>query len=161
MTQHIWSPWRMNYINNHDKHEGCIFCQALEQADGPANLILYRGSQAFIILNRYPYTTGHLMVVPYQHVPDLNALDASIRAELMELVTQSTAVLGRAYQPNGFNIGINLGAAAGAGVIDHVHIHVVPRWVGDANFMSTLGGTRVLPELLEDTYQRMVTTWQA
>ena len=151
----------MNYINNHDKHEGCIFCQALEQADGPANLILYRGSQAFIILNRYPYTTGHLMVVPYQHVPDLNALDASIRAELMELVTQSTAVLGRAYQPNGFTIGINLGAAAGAGVIDHVHIHVVPRWVGDANFMSTLGGTRVLPELLEDTYQRMVTTWQA
>ena len=160
MTQHIWSPWRMNYINNSDKQGDCIFCKALEQDDGPSNLILSRNPQTFIILNRFPYTTGHLMVVPYDHQPDLGRLDASIRSELMEGVNKATALLEKAYHPNGFNIGINLGAAAGAGVIDHVHIHVVPRWVGDANFMSTLASTRVLPETLEDTYQRLLTAWQ-
>ena len=136
-----------------------MFCTALEQEDGPGNLILFRGEQAFVILNRFPYTTGQLMVVPNVHQPSLELLKAAVRAEMMELVTHSTQLLNRAYQPNGFNIGINIGAAAGAGVADHVHMHVVPRWVGDSNFMSTLGDTRVLPELLDDTFRRLSADW--
>jgi ATP adenylyltransferase len=118
-----------------------------------------RGEHAFVILNRFPYTTGHLMVVPYGHQPSLDLLEAAVRAEMMELVNHTTQVLEKVYHPDGFNIGVNIGSAAGAGVSDHVHMHVVPRWVGDANFMSTLGETRVLPELLEDTYLRMVAAW--
>jgi ATP adenylyltransferase len=159
MGHHLWSPWRMKYIENHEKKAGCVFCTALEQEDGPGNLIVFRGEHAFVILNRFPYTTGHLLVVPYAHHPSLGPLEAAVRAEMMELVNHTTQVLEKAYQPDGFNIGVNIGAAAGAGVADHVHMHVVPRWVGDANFMSTLGETRVLPELLEDTYRRMVAAW--
>jgi ATP adenylyltransferase len=159
MKQHLWSPWRMKYIENHTKQDACIFCQAAEQHDDPANLILFRGQRAFVILNRFPYTTGHLMVVPYAHKADLALLDVATRAEMIELVTQANLVLGKAYQPDGFNIGANIGSAAGAGVADHVHIHVVPRWVGDSNFMSTLGDTRVLPETLEDTYKRLAADW--
>ena len=146
----------MKYIENHEKKVGCVFCNALASEDGPDNLIVFRGKLAFVILNRFPYTTGHLMVVPYSHKPSLGLLDQPERAELIELVSHATAVLDRAYQPDGFNIGVNIGAAAGAGVADHVHMHVVPRWMGDANFMSTLGDTRVLPEILADTYQRMI-----
>jgi len=149
----------MKYIENHEKKAGCVFCTALEQEDGPGNLIIFRGLQAFVILNRFPYTTGHLMVVPNIHQPSLKFLEAAVRAEMMELVTHATLLLDKAYQPNGYNIGINIGAAAGAGVADHVHMHVVPRWVGDSNFMSTLGKTRVLPELLEDTFRRLVAAW--
>ena len=156
MKHHLWSPWRMKYIENHEKKVGCVFCNALASEDGPDNLIVFRGKLAFVILNRFPYTTGHLMVVPYSHKPSLGLLDQPERAELIELVSHATAVLDRAYQPDGFNIGVNIGAAAGAGVADHVHMHVVPRWMGDANFMSTLGDTRVLPEMLADTYQRMI-----
>ena len=159
MGYHLWSPWRMKYIENHEKKAGCVFCAAFEQEDGPGNLIVFRGQNAFVILNRFPYTTGHLMVVPNIHQASLEPLETAVRAEMMELVNHTTQVLEKAYQPDGFNIGINIGAAAGAGVADHVHIHVVPRWVGDSNFMSTLGKTRVLPELLEDTYQRMVSSW--
>jgi ATP adenylyltransferase len=159
MNPHIWSPWRMKYIENHEKKAGCVFCLALEQEDGPENLILFRARHAFIILNRFPYTTGHLMVVPFAHQPGLDLLDTATRGEMMELVTLASLNLEKAYQPGGFNIGINIGAAAGAGVADHIHMHVVPRWMGDANFMSTLGGTRVLPELIEDTYNRLKTGW--
>ncbi len=159
MSRHLWSPWRMKYIENQEKKAGCIFCTALELEDGTENLILYRGESAFVILNRFPYTTGHLMVVPNLHRPTLSELSPAVRTEMMELVTHATLVLDKAYQPNGYNIGINIGSAAGAGVADHIHIHVVPRWVGDANFMSTLGETRVLPELLADTYQRLASAW--
>jgi ATP adenylyltransferase len=159
MGYHLWSPWRMKYIEHHERKAGCVFCTALEQEDGPGNLIIFRGLHSFVILNRFPYTTGHLMVVPDIHQPSLRTLEAAVRSEMMELVNHTTLVLDQAYQPDGFNIGINIGAAAGAGVADHVHMHVVPRWVGDSNFMSTLGKTRVLPELLEDTFRRLVAAW--
>ena len=153
--KHLWSPWRMTYIENHGKQAGCIFCDAPTQADGPENLIVFRGKLAYVILNRYPYASAHLMVVPFEHKSSLEELDAATRAEMMELIAQSISALRRIYSPQGFNVGANIGEAAGAGVLEHVHIHVVPRWVGDTNFMSTLGGTRVLPEALEDTYTRV------
>ncbi len=149
----------MKYIENHEKKPGCVFCTSLDQEDGPGNLIVFRGEHTFVILNRFPYTTGHLMVVPYAHRPSLDGLESAVRAEMMELVNHTLQVLEKVYHPDGFNLGVNIGAAAGAGVADHVHMHVVPRWAGDANFMSTLGETRVLPELLEDTYRRMVAAW--
>lgn len=149
----------MTYIEKHKNEEGCVFCSALEQLDSPENLIIDRGQRAFIILNRYPYTSGHLMVVPYLHLPSLEGLDPGTLTEMMEMAVRSTRVLEKVYNAQGFNIGINLGEAAGAGITDHVHLHVVPRWFGDTNFMSSLGQTRVLPETLEDTYWRIKTDW--
>lgn len=157
--QHLWSPWRKNYIENHDRKSGCVFCMELQNQDGPENLVVFRGQRAFVILNRYPYTNGHLMVVPNQHMSSLDVLDAATRAEMMELVNTSTLVIGAVYHPEGYNIGINQGSAAGAGIVDHIHIHVVPRWMGDTNFMSTLGETRVLPEELGDTQARLKKAW--
>ena len=156
--KHLWSPWRMDYIKSFKK-DGCVFCQALEQDDGPENLIVYRGAKNFVILNRYPYTSGHVMVLPYQHCQILVDLDAETRAEMMELASKSTAVLKEIYNAQGFNLGANLGAAAGAGIEEHIHLHIVPRWAGDTNYMSTVGETRVLPEALEDTYQRITERW--
>lgn len=144
----------MKYMES-NKVEGCIFCMAQEMEDGPENLIACRNEHAYVILNRYPYTSGHLMVVPYVHEPNLEALDAATRAEMMELTTRCMTVLRNIYRPPAFNMGANIGEAAGAGVKGHVHIHIVPRWAGDTNFMSTVGGARVLPELLEDTYRRV------
>jgi ATP adenylyltransferase len=158
---HLWSPWRMAYIEKHKEETGCVFCEALGSPDSPQNLIVYRANQVFVIINRYPYTSGHLMVVPYAHQSSLEGLDASVRAGFMELATQCMAVLSQVYSPEGFNIGINIGEPAGAGITDHVHLHVVPRWTGDTNFMSSLGQTRVLPETLEDTWQRIRLAWQA
>lgn len=156
---HIWSPWRMNYIMNHERAADCIFCKALTGPDGPDNLVVYRGESAFVILNRYPYTSGHVMVVPVQHTDALEVLPTLARSEIMELASQSVKVLRQLYSPDGFNVGANLGAAAGAGIADHLHLHVVPRWSGDTNFMATVANTRVLPESLEDSYQRILTTW--
>lgn len=158
--KYIWSPWRMSYIEKHKEESGCVFCIAQSIADGEQNLILFRGQRAFVILNRYPYTSGHLMVVPFQHEASLEGLDAETRAELLELANRITQMLGREYHAQGFNVGINIGEAAGAGITEHIHLHVVPRWTGDTNFMSSLGETRVLPETLEDTYQRMKKAWQ-
>jgi ATP adenylyltransferase len=145
----------MEYMDQHDKIDGCVFCNAQNQPDGPENLIAFRGERAFVILNLFPYTSGHLMVVPFEHKPNLEELDEPTRAEMMELSSRCMSVLRELYDPDGFNMGANIGEAAGAGVVGHVHIHIVPRWVGDTNFMSTLGGTRVLPEALETTYQRV------
>lgn len=150
----------MTYIENHDRQEGCIFCSVLAQPDGPANLIVQRGRASFVILNRYPYTSGHLMIVPFEHRSTLEDLDAPVRSEMMELAAQSMRVLRRVYEPQAFNMGANIGEAAGAGVKEHFHIHIVPRWVGDTNFMSTLGDTRVLPEILEDTFERVQAAFQ-
>lgn len=152
---HLWSPWRMSYIENHEKENGCVFCNAQSQTDSAENLIAYRGKLAYVILNRYPYTSGHLMVIPFAHVSNLEELDAETRAEIMELTSRSMTVLRKIYKPHGFNMGANIGEAAGAGVLGHVHIHIVPRWAGDTNFMSAVGGTRVLPETLEETYKRV------
>lgn len=123
--------------------------------DGAENLIAHRGQRAYVILNRYPYTSGHLMVVPFEHQANLEVLDSQTRAEMMELTARGMTVLRKVYNPQAFNMGANIGEAAGAGVKEHVHIHIVPRWKGDTNFMSTLGKTRVLPESLEDTYERV------
>ena len=144
----------MEYIQN-SKEEGCVFCSAQEKEDSAENLIAFRGERAYVILNRYPYTSGHLMVVPLDHLPNLEELDSQTRAEMMELTTRSMTVLRKIYHPEAFNMGANIGEAAGAGVKQHVHIHIVPRWGGDTNFMSTVGGTRVLPEALESTYERV------
>jgi ATP adenylyltransferase len=145
----------MEYIESHGKDGGCVFCRALQMEDSPDNLIVHRGSQAFVILNRYPYTSGHVMVVPNRHKPDLEGLDPAERAEMIELTARSTAALRRLYSTESFNIGLNIGEAAGAGIKEHVHIHVVPRWVGDTNFMSTLAQTRVLPQTLADTWKNI------
>ncbi len=148
----------MEYIRG-EKRKECIFCAELNLTDGPENLIVSRGPLTFVILNRFPYTCGHLMVVPYIHKATLEELDVQTRSEIMENAVLAIAVLKKEYQPQGFNLGFNIGEAAGAGVLDHVHFHIVPRWGGDTNFMSTLGDTRVLPELLENTYQRVKKTW--
>jgi ATP adenylyltransferase len=150
----------MSYIQKNKDQTGCVFCEAQSIADGAENLILFRGERAFVILNRFPYTSGHLMVVPFQHEASLEGLDSETRAELLELANRIMKMLGREYHPQGYNVGINIGEAAGAGITEHIHLHVVPRWSGDTNFMSSLGETRVLPETLEDTYQRMKTAWQ-
>jgi len=157
---HLWSPWRMEYIDNPDKEEGCVFCNAQAKEDGAENLIAYRGERAYVILNRYPYTSGHLMAIPFEHVSNLEELDSETRAEMMELTSRCTTILKNIYRPQGFNVGVNIGEAAGAGVLGHVHIHIVPRWKGDTNFMSSVGQTRVLPEALEDTYQRVKNVFQ-
>jgi ATP adenylyltransferase len=154
----------MPYIRAHSemksKPHDCVFCIALQQDDGPENLIVFRGERAFVILNRFPYTSGHLMVLPYEHVSRLDAVDAATRAEMMELVNRCTAALDAVYSPQGFNLGANLGAAAGAGIEEHVHLHVVPRWQGDTNFMSTVGETRVVPESLEESWQQIHAVWK-
>jgi len=145
----------MTYIEKSNKEEGCVFCNAQAKADGAENLIAHRGKLSYVILNRYPYTSGHLMVIPFKHVSTLEELDAETRAEMMELSSRCTTELGEIYKPQGFNLGINIGKAAGAGVLGHVHIHIVPRWAGDTNFMTAVGETRVLPESLEQTYERV------
>ncbi len=153
--KYLWSPWRMTYIEKHGKESGCVFCNAQARADNAENLIAFRGASCYVILNLFPYTSGHLMVVPFAHQTSLEDLNAQTRAEMMELVTRCMTVLQKLYQPHGFNMGANIGEAAGAGVLGHVHIHIVPRWNGDTNFMTSLGGVRVLPEFLEDTYRRV------
>ena len=155
----LFTPWRMPYIRSNSPSNECVFCAALNQKDGVENLIVKRDKLAFVILNRFPYSGGHLMVVPYQHVPTFEALDTATRSEIMELLTHSLKVLDNLYQPNGYNVGANIGAVAGAGVANHVHFHLVPRWAGDTNFMSTVGETRVLPEDLAVTFERVCEEW--
>ena len=156
---YLWSPWRMEYILAPKTDDSCIFCNGLKQPDGMDNLIIFRGPKAFVMLNRYPYTSGHLMVVPYEHQASLEFLETGSRTDIMDLSARALQVLEELYKPQGFNLGMNIGGAAGAGILDHVHLHVVPRWVGDTNFMSSISQTRVLPELLEETYRRVRNAW--
>ncbi len=153
--ERLWTPWRMAYIQQAaavQDVEGCIFCELPEKHDDERTYILHRGDHAFVILNIYPYNSGHLMVAPFRHVADLEGMEAEEAADGFALLKRSIEALKEAYQPHGFNIGMNLGRVAGAGVPDHVHFHVVPRWGGDTNFMPVLGETKVLPELLDETY---------
>ena len=159
--KHLWAPWRMEYIQESSHEEGCLFCSLLTQEDGPGNLILHRGQNVFIVLNRYPYTNGHMMVVPFTHKPSLEGLDDKTLLEMISLASEAFGLLHDAYNADGFNLGANIGEAAGAGVKEHVHLHVVPRWTGDTNFMATTSETRVLPEALEVTYQTLLELWLA
>lgn len=156
----LWSPWRMKYIMEPKKDQGCLFCNALQQPDNLENLILLRRKLAFVMLNRYPYNNGHMMVVPVNHQASICDLTDEARAEMMHLLAEAERVLQEVYHPSGFNVGANIGSAAGAGVPGHVHFHILPRWAGDTNFMSTVGETRVLPEELDQTYQRLQATWR-
>ncbi len=152
MMSHLWTPWRMSYLRGEaSMPAGCLFCIAHQAGESAEIHIPYRGNLCYVILNRFPYNNGHLMVVPYVHEPMLENLDAATAGELIALTQLSLRVLRTAYNPQGFNIGLNIGEAAGAGVVGHLHMHVVPRWGGDTNYMTTVGDTRVIPERLEDT----------
>ena len=157
--KHLWSPWRMEYIEGHMGDTGCLFCTCLSSPDSLGNLILHRTPHAFVMLNRYPYTNGHAMIVPVAHQSSLELLDEATQLDLMRLASQVIRVLRRTYGAQSFNLGANVGRAAGAGIEDHVHLHVLPRWAGDTNFMATTAETRVIPESLETTYQRMHLAW--
>lgn len=158
---HLWTPWRMTYLQgNSPKPDGCLFCNAAASPEtDEALLVLHRGRHAFIILNLYPYNNGHLMIVPFEHTPSIEQLSPETLTEIMTLSQRALATLRQAYEPQGFNLGINVGAAAGAGVPGHVHLHIVPRWAGDTSFMSAIGNTRVVPEWLAQTYQRLRELW--
>jgi ATP adenylyltransferase len=152
--EQIWAPWRSRYIEG-PKDVGCILCELPLTGDDKKSLILHRGKEAFVILNAYPYTAGHLMIAPFRHVARLAELTSSEKTELMELTARCESVITAAMQPEGFNVGFNLGKAAGAGVEQHLHCHIVPRWVGDTNFMTVLGETRVINEALDKTYEKL------
>lgn len=152
--KHLWSPWRLEYLTAFEA-DGCIFCQAAESDDDQEALVLLRGERAFLILNRFPYNNGHFMVVPYAHVPSLEDLDTATLTEMMLLLNRGLAALRATMCPDGFNVGANLGQVAGAGIEDHVHIHAVPRWVGDTNFMPIVGDMRVVPQTWMQTYDTL------
>lgn len=151
----LWTPWRFGYVAAASRSAGCIFCQALALADDAQARIVYRGRRNFIILNRFPYTTGHSMIVPFQHIGQLSRCDDATLAEMMELARRLEQALGELYHPDGYNLGMNLGRSAGAGVADHLHLHVLPRWTGDTNFMTTVAETRLEPEDLAETYRKL------
>jgi ATP adenylyltransferase len=159
---YLWSPWRYEYIAHAgEKQVECIFCEALARKDDAATFIVYRGKKIFVILNRFPYTSGHVMIVPYAHVAELGLCDAETLAEMMQLASRVEQAFGANYKPDGMNVGMNLGKAAGAGVAGHLHLHALPRWFGDTNFMTVTGETRVHPEDLKVTYERMKTALAA
>jgi ATP adenylyltransferase len=155
LVEHLWSPWRLEYVTGDKPHTGCIFCLRGQAGDAPDPLVLFRGAACYIVLNKYPYNNGHLMVVPYRHVPSLAGLSPEELTEIAVLTQRSELVLREGYNPEGINIGVNLGKPAGAGVVEHVHVHMVPRWNGDTNFMTVFGETRVLPEDLASTAARL------
>jgi ATP adenylyltransferase len=158
MTKRLWAPWRLEYIQHADEIAGCVFCVA---AAGPdeETLVVRRGTHAFALLNRFPYVSGHLMVAPYRHLDDFAALTDDEVLELHRLTEGGMAALAETYSPQGYNTGWNLGRIAGAGVVDHIHLHVVPRWAGDTNFMPVLADVRVLPEHLIETRARLAAAW--
>ncbi len=151
--KYLWAPWRMDYILG-DKKKGCFFCRKLKEKEDKKNLILYQGNHVFVVMNRYPYNNGHLMIVPKRHHLGLEQLNEKESRELFDLMRASVKVLKTCFRPHGFNIGINIGKVGGAGE-DHLHLHIVPRWAGDTNFMPVMAETKVVPEYLEKTYQRL------
>ena len=154
---YIWSPWRFQYMAEvtQGKQLECFFCAAVKSSNDAETLVVYRGKKAFVILNRYPYTSGHVMIVPYAHVAELNLCDADALKEMMELAQRMEAAFRANYGPDGMNLGMNLGKAAGAGVEGHLHLHMMPRWIGDSNFMTVTGETRVQPEELTTTFEKL------
>jgi ATP adenylyltransferase len=152
---YLWTPWRYAYVSNTEKSPRCVFCDAVKDGDDAKNYIVYRGQHCFVILNAYPYTPGHVMIVPYAHLDELQKLPSAAANEMMALSQRMESVLRELYHPDGINLGMNIGKAAGAGIAGHIHMHVLPRWVADANFMSVVGETRILPETLDETWKRM------
>lgn len=156
----LWAPWRMDYILS-EKPEACVLCvpkpgeSGADMANDKTRLVLYRGQDAFVMLNRFPYASGHLMVIPYRHAQDITDLNPDESREVMELAQLSCRVLRQTSNPDGLNLGVNLGQAAGAGIRDHVHLHVVPRWSGDSQFIAVLDEVRLIPEYLEKTWERL------
>jgi ATP adenylyltransferase len=151
----LWTPWRYRYVSSAQSPGGCIFCVKAASSDDRANYIVLRAERNFLMLNLYPYTSGHLMIAPYEHVATLGGAPQETLDEMMRLTARAEKALGHVYRPDGFNIGMNLGVSAGAGVPGHIHMHVLPRWTGDASFMTTVSETRVLPETLDTTYDRV------
>lgn len=151
----LWAPWRMEYILG-EKESGCIFCTRLQQKNDQENLILLRGESNFVIMNKFPYNNGHLMVVPNRHTSEFDSLNESEKLELMNLVSKSITVLKKAVSPDGFNVGLNIGKVAGAGIDDHLHFHIVPRWAADTNFMPVVGQTKVISEDLQETWGKLI-----
>jgi ATP adenylyltransferase len=154
----LWSPWRAGYVEGLAPETGCVFCRLASDADAKtdeARHVLYRGKASFVVLNLYPYTSGHLLIAPYAHLALIADAEKPVTDELMDLAKKAQLAIAAEYRPDGFNLGMNLGQAAGAGVADHFHMHLLPRWIGDTNFASTVGETRVLPESLSDTYRKL------
>jgi ATP adenylyltransferase len=158
MTKQLWAPWRLEYIQQADELPGCVFCNAAA-GDDEELLVVHRGELTLVLLNKYPYASGHLMVAPLRHVGEYTELTAEEAAEIHALTVRALAAMRAAFGPHGFNIGWNLGRAAGAGIVEHIHQHVVPRWGGDTNFMPVLADVKVIPEHLLDTRRRLVDAW--
>jgi ATP adenylyltransferase len=156
-NERIWAPWRLEYVKDaaKDNEEGCIFCLKPAEDDDAANLIVHRGERCFVIMNLFPYTNGHVMVAPFEHLSSLRDLDEPTVAELMALGQRAMAAIDDVYSPHGYNVGFNQGRVAGAGVDHHIHMHLVPRWGGDTNFMPVLGDTRVMNQSLRDSYDSL------
>jgi len=152
---HLWSPWRYQYVSSAPATSECIFCQKAEEHKDAENLVVWRGKHNFVLLNLYPYTSGHLMVAPYQHVALLEDAGAETVTDMMLIARQAEKHLRAVYHPEGLNIGMNIGRAAGAGIAGHIHMHVLPRWTADANFMTTVAETRIIPEDIQVTYQKL------
>jgi ATP adenylyltransferase len=152
---YLWTPWRYAYVSTAEKASTCVFCDAAKAGDDAKTRIVFRGQNCFVILNAYPYTPGHVMIVPYAHLDELQKLPLPAANEMMALSQRMESVLRELYHPDGINLGMNIGKAAGAGIAGHIHMHVLPRWVADANFVSVVCETRILPETLEETWKRM------
>jgi ATP adenylyltransferase len=159
VTRQLWAPWRLEYVQSADEQPGCVFCLARD-GDDADRLVVHRGERAFVLLNKFPYASGHVMVAPSRHVGDFGELEDAEALEVHRLAAEALAALRRVYSPDGFNLGWNLGRVAGAGVLDHVHLHVVPRWSGDTNFMPVLSDVKVLPEHLVTTRERLAEAWE-
>jgi ATP adenylyltransferase len=150
----LWAPWRIEYIEN-PKEEGCFFCKYCKENNDEKHLILHRGENAFIIMNYYPYNNGHLMIAPYKHTGNLSDLDSNTKLEIVDLIQNSIDIIKKSMGADSFNIGVNIGDIAGAGVKDHFHVHIVPRWIGDTNFMPIIGETKVISEGLRQTWEKL------
>jgi ATP adenylyltransferase len=159
-VKQLWAPWRLEYIQSADEQQGCVFCNARD-GDDEESLVVHRGNRAFVVLNKYPYASGHLMVAPNRHEGEFGDLEDEEALEVHQLAAAGLAALAETMRPQGFNIGWNLGRIAGAGVVDHVHMHVVPRWAGDTNFMPVLADVKVLPEALEQSRRKLAEAWPA
>ena len=156
--ERLWAPWRLEYVQGADADDGCVFCRAAE-GDDEEYLVVHRGERAFVLLNKFPYASGHLLVAPYRHGVNFPELDDAEALEIHRLASTAVGALAQAYRPQGYNLGWNLGRVAGAGIVDHIHLHVVPRWAGDTNFMPVLADVKVIPEALAETAARLRREW--